>query len=100
MASKTVSLEVEGQTVELASFVQSYFEHVLSAILATLDTDRQDSLVIIDVNDEHINITVNNKTVELNPFVALITLNTTTGMVKSLRGIDTADNFTIELSKG
>ena len=88
MAAK-ITLKVNNNLLELNPFVESYFYHIASGMVASLkDTGaiKKLQLEVIDSGDVKMNL--NSKDIPLNIFVTEIVFNTLAGMVTDLKGVE------------
>jgi hypothetical protein len=100
--TKEIALLANDQSVELDYFVQSYVDHVTRGMLAGLEgTAEFDSInsARVSIQKEEIDITVNTREIQTNPFVSKLIRNTLAGMVSSLKGVNTVDTLSISIER-
>jgi hypothetical protein len=100
MSSKTITLKVNNVNVPLSFFVQTYFDRVLDGVVGALENTAPVETLTLQADPKEIKLTLNGAPVALNEFVRHIVRNTAQGMIASLRGIDSIDNFTINILAG
>ena len=96
--AKKVSLTVNGATIKLDSFVESYVYHVADGIVASLkDTGAYKNLLLTIESSGDVKLVFNGKDNPLNFFATEIVRNTLSGMVSNLKGVE-GKVKTLELS--
>jgi hypothetical protein len=91
--TRRVSLAVNNIPINLDYFVESYIDHVVGGIIASLqDTGEIESLELTVDNDGQVSIMLNNADVSLKYFPMEIIKGTLEGMVATLKGVDRVVN--------
>jgi hypothetical protein len=88
MTTTNINLAVNGKAISMDKFTSSFVASVASGILQALKTPAVNGSVTLKIAGHEVDIMVNQETVPLNPFVNDFVLNTITGMVSSLRGVE------------
>lgn len=89
--SRKVSLQVNGNPVELNPFVEGYVYYIAVGILNSLKDTKPIKTLDLDIDsDGLLTITLNGSGVPVNEFVMEIVRNTLSGMVSELKGVDEA----------
>ncbi len=87
--TKRVSLSVNNVPIELDYFVESYIDHVVGGIIASLnDTGKIETLELSVDNEGQVKIALNNADVPLKYFPIEIIKSTLEGMITPLKGVD------------
>jgi hypothetical protein len=88
MAQK-VSLNVNGNTIELNPYIEDYFYYITEGVIKSLkDTEPIKTLDLDIDSDDLLTIILNGEGVSVNEFVMEIVRNTYAGMVSNLKGVD------------
>jgi hypothetical protein len=98
MASKGVKLSVNYIPVEIDEFVQRFIESVIKGILDSLKGHGGEHNINLFIDDDTVEITVENDTLQLNPFVTNFVKNTVIGMVSSLKDVKQIEKLEINIS--
>ena len=85
--TRQVNLSVNDQPIELDYFVQSFIDHIISGMLASLEGIGEIKNAEVSIEEDKAAINLNNAVVPTNPFVQKIVKNTIWGMVSSLKGV-------------
>jgi hypothetical protein len=89
IVTKRVSLFVNNVPIDLDYFVESYIDHVVGGIIASLrDTGQIETLELNVDNEGQVKITLNNAAVPLKYFPVEIIKSTLEGMITPLKGVD------------
>jgi hypothetical protein len=99
MASRKVSLSVNGSPVELDYFVQGFIDHTVAGILSGLKSTGEIKSLDISIDGDKVKINLNDNNVPLNPFPNSIVKNTIIGMVSSLKGVSEANKVNISIRR-
>jgi hypothetical protein len=87
--ARKVSLTVNGNPIELNSFVEGYVYHIAAGILNSLKGTGVIKKLDLDIDsDGLVTVVLNGKAVSVNVFVMEIVRNTLAGMVSKLKGVD------------
>jgi len=90
-------MKVDKVSVEMNEFVEAFVAHTCEGMVHALrGVERVDKLSIRK-NEADIKISVNGKEVPLTPFPNDIIRNTLAALACSLKGIESADSFDIEV---
>jgi hypothetical protein len=89
--ARKVSLNVNGNSIELNPFVEAYVYHVAAGIVNSLKGTGSVKTLELDIDsDKRVTLTLNGTGVPVNEFVMQIIFNTMAGMVKDLKGVTEA----------
>jgi len=97
--TRQISLSVNDQPIELDYFVQSFTDHTIYGILASLEGTGEIHEVEISIEGDNLTINLNNTLLPTNPFVTKIIRNTIVGMVSSLKGVGEIDRVSIIIKR-
>ena len=87
--TRRISLSVNDVPIDLDYFVESYIDHVVGGIVASLkDTGEVETLELAIDNEGQVTINLNNTDVPLKYFPIEIIKSTIEGMVTPLKGVD------------
>ena len=87
--TRRISLSVNDVPIDLDYFVESYIDHVVGGIVASLkDTGEVESLELAIDNEGQVTINLNNADVPLKYFPIEIIRSTVLGMVSTLKGAE------------
>jgi len=95
--TKQVTLLVNDQPIELDYFVQSFIDHTIHGILASLESTGEIRDVEVFVKGDNLTINLNDALLPTNLFVSKIIGNTIVGMVSSLKGVSEIDRVSITI---
>jgi hypothetical protein len=98
--ARKVSLNVNGNSIELNPFVEAYVYHVAVGIVNSLKGTGSVKKLELDIDsDKHVTLTLNGANVPVNEFVMQIVHNTMSGMVQDLKGVTEAmSTFSLRMS--
>jgi len=99
MASRQVSLSVNGVPIQIEGFVPEFIDRVVTGMLTGLKGAGEMHSINLSIKGEVVDINVNSAQVPVNPFVSKIFKNTTIGMVSSLKGVNQVDSLEISITK-
>ena len=97
--SRQVSLSVNDQPIELDYFVQSFIDHTVGGMLASLEGTGEIDKANISIEGDKVVIQLNNAPVPVNPFVQKVTRNTIAGMVSTLKGVSKINKVNIFIQR-
>jgi hypothetical protein len=97
--TRQVTLLVNDQPIALDYFVQSFIDHTICGILASLEGTGEMHDVEVSVEGDNLIINLNNALIPTNPFVTKIIRNTIVGMVSSLKGVGEIDKVSIIIKR-
>lgn len=87
--TRRIGLSVNDVPINLDYFVESYIDHVIGGILASLkDTEEWESLELAIDNEGQVTISLDNTDVPLKYFPVEIIRSTVLGMVSILKGVE------------
>ena len=87
--TRRISLSVNDVPINLDYFVESYIDHVVGGIMASLkDTGEVENLELAIDNEGQVTINLNNADVPLKYFPVEIIRSTVLGMITPLKGVD------------
>ncbi len=87
--ARKVTLSVNGNSIKLDYFVESYIYHIASGIIASLkDTGPIKKLAIVVEETGKVKILLNGNDIPLNAFATEIVRNTLGGMISVLKGVE------------
>jgi hypothetical protein len=87
--ARKVSLNVNGNPIELNPFVEGYVYYIAAGIINSLkDTGPINQLELDVDSDGQVSMVLNGAAVPCNVFVMDIIHNTLSGMVSNLKGVD------------
>ena len=99
MASRKVSLSVNGSPLELDYFVEGFIDHTIAGILAGLKSTGEIKNLDIAIDGDKVKINLNDNNVPLNPFPSDIVRKTIIGLVSSLKGVGEVKKVNIIIKK-
>jgi hypothetical protein len=89
--ARNVSLNVNGNTIELNPFVEGYVYYIAAGVINSLKDTKPIKTLELDIDsDGLLTITLNGEGLPVNEFVMEIVRNTFNGMVSNLKGVDEA----------
>jgi len=97
--TKQVTLVVNDQPISLDYFVQSFIDHTIYGILASLESTGEIRDVEVSMEGDNLTINLNNALLPTNPFVSKIVRNTIVGMVSSLKGVGEIGRVNITIKR-
>ncbi|RLC60956.1 MAG: hypothetical protein DRI01_09305 [Chloroflexi bacterium] len=97
--TRQVTLLVNDQPITLDYFVQSFIDHTICGILASLEGTEEVHDVEVSIKGDNLTINLNNASLPTNPFVSKIIRNTIVGMVSSLKGVSEIDRVNIIIKR-
>ena len=99
MASKKVSLSINGSPVEIDYFVQGFIDHTIGGMLAGLKSTGDIKNLDIAIDGDKVKINLNDNNIPLNPFPSNIVRSTILGMVSSLKGVKEITKVNISIKR-
>jgi len=99
MQTRQVELSVNDAPIEMDYFVQSYVDHVVGGIVASLKGAGEIKRLQISLERDEVAIRLNGHLVPVNPFVNKIVRNTIVGMVSSLKGVGEISKLDIGIAR-
>ena len=99
MASRELTLNINGADIRLDYFVQGFIDHVVSGMVTALEDTTQIKTLKLTIADEDVAMNVNGAVIPLNNFVRTVVRNTVFGMVSSLKGIDRVEKLKLHIAK-
>jgi len=87
--TKKISMEVNGASIKLDYFVESFVHHTVSGMIESLENTEPIKKLALTVDQDKADIQLNGKTVSSNKFVNMIMKTTVFGMVAPLKGVST-----------
>jgi hypothetical protein len=97
--TRQISLSVDDSPIEMDYFVQSFIDHTVFGMVASLERTHDIRHIEIRINGHDAAISVNNNAVPVNEFVAGIVSSTVRGMVSSLKGVQKAEKIMIDVQR-
>ena len=97
--TRQVTLLVNDQPIALDYFIQSFIDHTICGILASLEGTGEMQDVEVSVEGDNLTINLNNAAIPTNPFVTKIIRNTIVGMVSPLKGVGEIDKVSIIIKR-
>ncbi len=87
--ARKVSLNVNGNPIDLNPFVEGYVYYIAAGIISSLKDTKPIKTLDLDIDsDGLLTITLNGTGVSVNEFVMEIVRNTLSGMVSELKGVN------------
>ena len=99
MASRELTLNINGADIKLDYFVQGFIDHVVSGMVTALEDTTQIKTLKLTIADEDVAMNVNGAVIPLNNFVRTVIKNTVFGMISSLKGIDRVEKLKLHIAK-
>ena len=99
MASRKVSLSVNGSPVELDYFIEGFIDHTMAGMLAGLKSTGEIKNLEISIDGDKVKINLNDNNVPLSPFPSSIIRSTIAGMVSPLKGVSEINKVTIQIKR-
>ncbi len=99
MASKEITLSVNGKSIETDTFVREFIDHTVSGIITALKGIGEIKTLDISLEGEMTTINLNHAPISVNPFVGKIVKNTIFGMVSTLKEVGETKKVKIEIRK-
>ena len=99
MASRELTLNINGADIRLDYFVQGFIDHVVSGMAKALEDTTQIKTLKLTIADEDVAMNVNGAVIPLNNFVRTVIKNTVFGMISSLKGIDRVEKLKLHIAK-
>ena len=97
--TRQVTLSVNDMPIPLDYFVESFIDHTIGGMLASLKGTGQIQSVNLSIKGDEVDIILNNAPVPGNPFVNKIVRNTVVGMVSSLKGVSEINKLEISIRR-
>ena len=101
--TKQVSLLVNDSPIPIDYFVQGFIDHTLSGMVSGLEgtpkTIKEIRKIDLAVDNHKVKVILNGEDIPINAFVNKLIGNSVTGMISSLKGIDSATKIDIHISK-
>jgi len=97
--TRQVTLLVNDQPIALDYFIQSFIDHTICGILASLEDTAEMHDVEVSVEGDNLTINLNNALIPTNLFVTKIIRNTIVGMVSPLKGVGEIDKVSIIIKR-
>ena len=94
-----VTLLVNDQPIALDYFVQSFIDHTICGILASLEGTGEMHDVEVSVEGDNLTINLDSTLLSTNPFVTKVVRNTILGMVSSLKGVGEINRVNIVIKR-
>jgi len=99
MASRKVSLSVNGSPVELDYFIEGFIDHTMAGMLAGLKSTGEIKNLEISIDGDKVKIILNDNNIPLSPFPSSIIRSTIAGMVSPLKGVGEINKVTIQIKR-
>ena len=99
MASRKVSLSVNGSPVELDYFIEGFIDHTMAGMLAGLKSTGEIKNLEISIDGDKVKIILNDNNIPLSPFPSSIVRSTIAGMVSPLKGVSEINKVTIQIKR-
>lgn len=98
--TRQISLSVNDVPIKLDYFVQSYIDHVVGGIVASLkDTGEIEDLELSIDNEGQVTINLNGADISLSYFPVEIIRSTILGMVSTLKGVGEVNRLEMTIGR-
>ena len=97
--TREVSLNVNKQSIPLDYFIQTFIDHTVGGIVASLEGTGEVKQVEVSLEGDKVAINLNGASVQVNAFVSKIIRNTIVGMVSTLKGVGQVQDLQLRISR-
>jgi hypothetical protein len=97
--TRSISLAVNGQPVDIDYFVQGFIDHTVSGMVAALEGTGDVRDLKVSIEKDETMIDLNGTSVPVRPFVGELVKNTVIGIVRSLKGVTEPVRIVISIEK-
>jgi len=97
--TKQVNLSVNDVPIPLAYFVESFVDHTVGGMIASLEGTATIKTLSMMIDADKVVVNLNDAVVPTNEFVNTIFRSTIYGMVSTLKGVDKIDTVRVSLQR-
>jgi len=97
--TREVSLLVNEKPVALDYFVQSFIDHTMGGMLEALEGTGEIRNLQLTIEGDQVTINLNGAAVPLKPFVNTVIRNMVSGLISSLKGVESPQRVKLHVSR-